>query len=399
MPTRELSSKTILRAIVVVLDSAGVGDLPDAAAYGSVGSNTIGHTAEAVGGLNLPNLQAMGLGNIVPINGVPPAKSPSACFGKAAEQSAGMDTTTGHWEMAGIILEHPFPVYPNGFPPEVIREFEAEIGRPVIGNCAASGTEIISRLGREHLKTGHPIIYTSADSVFQIACHADVYSVEELYQICLAARKLLTAPHNVARVIARPFSGKPGAFFRTQDRKDFSLPPPSKTMLDRIRAVGKQVIAVGKIEDIFAGHGITRAIHSGNNWEGISATLEAISAAGSGLIFANLVDFDMQFGHRNDPIGFANALKEFDQSIPAIQAAMRDDDLLIITADHGCDPTTPGTDHSREYAPLLAYRHGVATGSDLGVRSTLADIGATVLDALGVPMGETGTSFWPVVRG
>ena len=375
-----------------------MGELPDAADYGDVGSNTFGHTAEAVGGLDLPNLQSLGLGNIIPIQGVPPVDSPRGFYGKMAELSPGKDTTTGHWEIAGVVLDKPFPLYPDGFAPEIIDAFEAAVGRSVIGNCPASGLEMIRRFGPEHVRTGCPIVYTSADSVFQIACHEETVPVDELYHMCLAARRLLVGPHGVARVIARPFAGAPGAFYRTGNRKDFSLEPPYPTLLDRLIESGREVVAIGKIEDIFAGRGITRAIHSVTNAEGVAAALEAITQAGEGLIFANLVDFDTRYAHRNDPRGFAQALEEFDRSIPDILDAMSDDDTLIITADHGCDPTTPGYDHTREYAPILVFRPCVTRGADLGARRTFADIAATILDAMNLPPLSPGASFWPNLR-
>ena len=394
-PTRhaELDSAPISRAILIVMDSVGIGELPDAADYGDAGSNTLAHIAEAVGGLDLPNLAAMGLP-------LPPSLSRGGaggevigCYGKMAELSHGKDTDTGHWEMMGIITEHPFSTYPHGFAAEIIREFETRIGTKTIGNKAASGTVIIQELGEEHLRTGYPIVYTSADSVFQIACHEEIVSVERLYEMCEIARELLAYPHNVQRVIARPFIGQPGAFTRTGRRKDFSLPPPNDTLLDLIARSGREVIGIGKIEDIFSGRGITNSNHTTNNPDSIEATIAAISSGQGTLIFTNLVDFDMLYGHRNDPIGYAQALRDFDAAIPRITAAMNDTDLLIITADHGCDPTTPSTDHSREYVPLLAYGKHLAHGVDLGTRSGFCDIAATLADLFGISGITCGTSF------
>ncbi|MCL5104434.1 MAG: phosphopentomutase [Armatimonadetes bacterium] len=383
----------INRAIVIVLDSVGIGELPDAADYGDAGSNTLAHTAEAVAGLRLPNLASLGLGNIASIKGVGPVDSPSACYGKMATRSKGKDTTVGHWELMGVITDPAFPIYPRGFPPEVIAEFESQIGRETLGNKVASGTEIIKELGEEHVRTGFPIVYTSADSVFQIAAHEDIIPVDQLYELCRIARRLLAAPHNVERVIARPFIGKPGAFIRTERRRDFSLEPTGDTLLDLLTRAGREVIAIGKIEDIFAFRGITRSIHTGNNHDGIDATIREITKGQGTLIFTNLVDFDMLYGHRNDPAGYANALIEFDSAIPRILSVLRDDDLLVITADHGCDPTTPSTDHSREYVPLLTYGHHTARGVNLGVCSSLSDLAVTIADLLGILHSFTGASF------
>lgn len=383
----------IRRTIVIVLDSVGIGELPDAAEYGDAGSNTLVNIARAVGGLKLPNMADMGLGNIAPIAGVGPVNSPLACYGKMAEASKGKDTTTGHWEMMGVITEIPFPTYPNGFPADVIDTFEREIGRRTLGNKVASGTEIIKELGKEHVRTGYPIVYTSADSVFQIACHEDVVPIDQLYDMCVKARKLLAAPHNVQRVIARPFLGKPGEFWRTERRRDFALEPPNDTLLDKIVAGGGEVIGIGKIEDIFAHRGITRANHTGNNVDAIEATILAISSGQGTLIFANLVDFDTLYGHRNDLHGYAQALQGFDSALPAILNALDDNDLLIITADHGCDPTTPSTDHSREYVPLLVYGKSCARGVDLGIRSSFSDIAVTLADFYGINHTFYGTSF------
>lgn len=381
----------INRVIVLVLDSVGVGALPDAAAYGDQGSNTLGNVARAVGGLSLPHLSALGLGNIIPVHGVLPAKNPRAAFGKMAIRSAGKDTTTGHWELAGLILSRPFPVYPDGFPASLIAEFEARIGRRILGNKAASGTEIIEELGARHMATGWPIVYTSADSVFQVAAHEEIIPVEELYRICQIARELLTGEHGVGRVIARPFVGQPGSFVRTPRRKDFSLPPVGKTVLQALKDQGLRVVGVGKIGNIFAETGLTESHPTRNNEHGVDKTLAVMDIGGRGLIFTNLIDFDMLYGHRNDVHGYAGALAAFDRRLPEILAAMASDDLLIITADHGCDPTMPGTDHSREYVPLLVYGERVAGGVDLGTRATLADVAATLAEVFGLtwPVGES----------
>jgi phosphopentomutase len=382
----------INRLTLIVLDSVGIGELPDAERYGDKGSNTLANTARAVGGLNLPNLGRLGLGNILAIEGVPPVKQPLAAYGRMAEASAGKDTTTGHWEIAGLLLERPFPVYPHGFPPEIIEPFEKRIGRPVLGNRAASGTAIIEELGEEHIKTGYPIVYTSADSVFQIAAHEEVIPVNELYGMCRVARELLTGPHAVGRVIARPFVGKPGAFKRTDRRRDFSLPPPAPTVLDLLTQNGFSVLAVGKIEDIFAGRGITEAIHTKDNMDGVDRTIACMRRLERGLIFTNLVDFDMLYGHRNNPRGYAAALEAFDRRLPEILSAVRPDEVLIITADHGCDPTTSSTDHSREYVPLLVYGPLVEPGVNLGTRSTFSDVAASVAEFFGLSYPR-GTSF------
>lgn len=381
------------RAILIVLDGVGVGELPDAAKYNDEGSNTLANTAKAVGGLKLPNLQKIGLGNIIPVEGVFPVEGPDAAYGKAAEKSAGKDTTTGHWEIAGVISEKPFPTYPNGFPPDIIDEFEKKTGRKILGNKVASGTKIIEELGEEHIKTGYPIIYTSADSVFQIAAHEEVIPVEKLYDMCQIAREILQGEHAVARVIARPFIGKPGNFERTYNRKDFSLKPPYPTLLDIVKASGKEVVAVGKIWDIFAGQGITKAYHIKGNIDGIDKTIAAMNEFDSGLLFTNLVDFDMLYGHRNNPEGFKKALEDFDKRLPEILANLRENDVLIITADHGCDPTTESTDHSREYVPLMVTGEKIRKGTNLGVLSTFSDIGQTVCDMLGCGKLRNGTSF------
>ncbi|MCF6097744.1 phosphopentomutase [Thermovorax subterraneus] len=383
----------VKRVILIVLDSVGAGELPDAALYGDEGSNTLANTARAVGGLKLPNLQKMGLGNIIEIEGVPPAEKPEASYGKAAERSAGKDTTTGHWEIAGIILEKPFPVYPNGFPPEVVEEFERRIGTKTLGNRPASGTQIINELGEEHLKTGYPIVYTSADSVFQIAAHEEVIPLEKLYEMCMIAREILHGDHAVSRVIARPFVGTPGNFVRTYNRRDFSLKPPHETLLDKVKKAGMDVFAVGKIWDIFAGQGITKEYHTEGNMDGVDKVLQAMDEMERGLIMANLVDYDMLYGHRNDPQGYAMALQDFDGRLPEIMEKLKKDDVLILTADHGCDPTTPSTDHSREYVPVLVAGDRIKKGISLGILSTFSDIGQTVADLLGCERLPNGKSF------
>ncbi len=385
------------RVVIVVLDSAGVGELPDAGRYGDEGSSTLPHTARAVGGLHVPNLEALGLGRIVPMEGVTPLPAPAGAFGKLTERSAGKDSTTGHWEMMGVILERPFPTYPHGFPADLIVEFERAIGTRTLGNEVASGTEIIARLGPEHQRTGDPIVYTSADSVFQIAAHEAVIPVARLYEICLVARRLLAGPHAVSRVIARPFVGSPGAYTRTDRRRDFSLPPPADTVLDLAVAHGVEVVGVGKIPDIFAGRGITRGVHTHDDLDGVTQTANAMEDVSRGVIFTNLVDLDSKYGHRNDPAGYARDLQAIDGALPQILERLRPDDLLCITADHGNDPTTASTDHSREYAPVLVAGPRVQAGTDLGVRSTFADIGATVAEALDIPWEGPGTSMRPVM--
>ena len=386
----------INRVTLVVLDSVGVGALPDAAEYGDQDpvSNTLANTARAVGGLAMPNLGRLGLGNIVSIEGVPPEAHPGGAYGRMAEGSKGKDTTTGHWEIAGLCSSTPFPTYPQGFPPEVMAEFERRVGRQSLGNYAASGTVIVQDLGDEHVRTGRPIVYTSADSVFQIAAHEEVIPPKELYRICEIARDVLRGEHNVGRVIARPFVGPvDGSYVRTERRRDFSAQPPHPTILDRLVEAGQQVMAVGKIEDIFAHRGITDAIHSTNNMAGVDATLTFMRGSNSGLIFTNLVDFDMLYGHRNNPRGYADALEAVDVRVPELLAAMRPDDVLFFTADHGNDPTTSSTEHSREYVPLLAVGAKVRAGVHLGTRETFADLGATVADVLGLDAIPVGTSF------
>lgn len=379
------------RAVMIVLDSVGAGEAPDAAAYGDVGSNTLGHIAAACG-LRLPNMARLGLGNILPLAGIAPVAEPAGAFGRMREVSCGKDTTAGHWEIAGTPLLRPLPVYPQGFPDALIDEFCRLIGRRVLGNEVASGTEIIQRLGEEHMLTGRPIVYTSADSVFQIAAHEDIIPPEQLYDMCRAARGLLVGEHGVGRVIARPFEGEPGDFRRTERRRDFSLLPPPGNIFDMLSAADVPTVAIGKINDIFAGRGIAAAYPTHNNAEGEAALLRALDEHRAGFIWANLVDFDMLFGHRNDAGGYAAALEAFDSFLPHLLDKLGGEDLLIITADHGNDPTTPSTDHSREYVPLLVY--GLqAAGVQLGERETFADAGATVADWLGVQPPAHGCSF------
>ncbi len=378
--------------LLLVCDSWGVGDAPDAADYGDEGSDTIGNCSRAVGGLRVPNLEGLGLGFLTDAEGVTPRADLGTAHGRATERSAGKDTTTGHWEMTGIVLDRPFPVYPRGFPPEIILPFEERIGRAVLGNGAASGTEIIAELGEEHLRTGRPIVYTSGDSVFQIACHKDAVGLQTLYEWCRVARRLLTGPHAVGRVIARPFQGSPGAFVRSPERRDFSLPPPGPTLLDRLTGSGVAVYGVGKIHDIFCGQGITESRYSVSNDHGLDIALGFLRRPGPALVFANLVDFDSEYGHRNDPEGYARAVEALDVRVPQLVGALHGG-VLFVTGDHGCDPTTPSTDHSRERTPLLVG--GVPAGPhEIGTRSCFADLGATIGDLLGVKdEGLVGESF------
>jgi phosphopentomutase len=382
------------RVIWIVLDSVGIGAMPDAAEYGDAGSDTLGNIARRRP-LALPYLRQLGLGNIKPLSGLPPVDNPLGAYGKCRLASPGKDTTTGHWEMAGILLEKPFPVYPHGFPAEIMRAFEERIGRKTLGNKAASGTEIIEELGAEHLRTGSPIVYTSADSVFQIAAHESLIPVPELYRMCEIARELLRGPNEVGRVIARPFEGEPGRFVRTPNRKDYAIPPPPGMLLDQLAAADVPVYGIGKIGDVFLYRGIAHSEKTKNNADGMRKTAEAMQAQRDGLIFVNLVDFDQQFGHRNDVDGYAAALEAVDRWLPSLQR--QDTDVIILTADHGCDPTTPSTDHSREYTPLLVYGKHVRAGVNLGTRQTLADIGQTVAVNFGTSI-TTGTSFLSEIR-
>jgi phosphopentomutase len=370
----------ITRVILIVLDGVGVGALPDAARYGDEGSDTLAHVAHAVGGLHVPVLERLGLGHIGAFAGVRRVDQPDGCFGMMRELSAGKDTTVGHWELAGVVRRTPFPTYPAGFPPEILEPFEQAIGCPVLGNRPASGTEIIQELGEEHLRTKRPIVYTSADSVFQIAAHEQVIPVEDLYRMCRRARKLLSPPHEVARVIARPFTGR-------------SVEPPDHTLLERLVASGQPVVGIGKIEDLFAGRGLTRSVRTGNNADSVRETVQAIRTLPRGLIFANLVDFDMLYGHRNDVAGYAKAIQAFDGRLPEILAMLRPGDLLCLTADHGNDPTRPGSDHTREHVPVLAYGPRLARGVNLGTRQSFADVGQTIAEALGLGRLLWGESF------
>lgn len=383
----------INRVIWIVLDSVGMGALPDAYKYGDENSNTLGNISKAIGGLNLPNIEKLGLGNIDGMIGIKKEESPLGCYGRLSEISNGKDTTTGHWEMVGINSKEPLPTYPKGFPREIIEEFEKATGRKVIGNKTASGTAIIEEMGEEHIRTGNLIVYTSADSVFQIAAHEEVIPLVELYRYCEIARNILKGEHAVGRVIARPFVGEVGNFTRTSNRRDFSLVPPYNTVLDNLKSHKFDVIAVGKIEDIFSGKGITEAVHTKDNMDGVDKTLEFMKKDNKGLIFTNLVDFDMKWGHRNDVEGYAKGLNAFDERLNEIMDSMQDKDVLFITADHGCDPTTPGTDHSREYVPFLAYGKALKGNINLGTRKSFADIGQTISEIFSLEPIKIGESF------
>jgi len=370
--------------------------MPDAASFGDPpGGDTLGNIAR-LRGLKLPNLAALGLGDIKPLTGIPAADAPAASFGRCTLASPGKDTTTGHWEMVGIHLDRPFPLFPNGFPPEIMNEFERRSGRRTLGNKAASGTEIIRELGEEHMRTGSPIVYTSADSVFQIAAHEEVIPLWELYKLCETAREILSGPNEVGRVIARPFTGTPGKFTRTPNRHDYAVPPPAGMLLDQLEDRKIPVHSVGKIFDVYLGRGIQESDKTKSNADGMAKTLEAMASADTGLIFVNLVDFDQQYGHRNDVEGYGAALEEFDAWLPQLQAALTDRDLVILTADHGCDPTIPGTDHSREYVPLLVFGPKARRGVDLGLRGSLSDIGQTVAENFGAHIAH-GKSFLPEI--
>ncbi|MFZ5754859.1 MAG: phosphopentomutase [Bacillota bacterium] len=383
------------KTMLIVMDSVGIGALPDAHLYGDEGSNTLVHIAEAVKGLKLPNLARLGLGKITDIPGVPGDVMALGGYGRMAELSKGKDTTTGHWELSGILTRDPMPTFPQGFPPEIITAFEKLIKRKVLGNKVASGTEIIKELGEEHMRTGFPIVYTSADSVFQIAAHEEVIPLPELYEMCKKARSLLTGPWAVGRVIARPFAGRPGDFTRTANRHDYSLLPPEPTVLDALKSKGEEVIAVGKIYDIFAGQGLTRSFPTKSNNEGMEKTLELWGQLKSGLIFTNLVEFDATYGHRNNPVGYAKALEEMDAQLKDVIEAVAEDGWLFITADHGNDPTTASTDHSREYVPLLVYGKGVKRDVNLGTRRTFADVAATLSELYHLDYTCVGESFLP----
>jgi phosphopentomutase len=388
----------INRVILVVMDSVGIGELPDASEYGDCGSNTVGNIVKQCNGINLPNLSELGFGKIDGIDYIAVPQEIRGSYARMTEVSKGKDTITGHWEMAGIQLEYPFPTYPEGFSRKIIDKFEKLTGRGTLANCVASGTEIIKQYGEEHMRTGKLIVYTSADSVFQIAAHEDIVPLDELYRICRIAREMLQGEDMVGRVIARPFVGSPGDFVRTSNRRDFAAEPTSDTILDKVKQKGLDVIAVGKIEDIFCKRGITEAIHTKNNMNGVDITLDYINKQNKGIIFTNLVDFDMLFGHRNNPEGYKQTLEEFDGRIPAIISAMREDDLLIITADHGCDPTTPSTDHSREYVPVLLYGQSIKTDVNLGTRKTFCDLASTIADIFEVENVFPGESFFGEIK-
>jgi len=388
------------RVILIILDGCGVGELPDAAKYGDSGSNTLGNLSRKIpGGLKLPNLQKMGLGNIISISGMEPESKPLGNYGKMAEMSLGKDSTDGHWEMAGLITEKPFPTYPQGFPPEVIEPFKKAIGRDILANKTASGTEIVKELGDQHVKTGFPIIYTSADSVFQIACHEEVVPLEQLYDWCRIARNILAGEHAVGRIVARPFIGTSGNYQRVGGhRQDFSLKPPKPTILDLFKKAGLEVVGVGKIHDLYAGQGLTQSIHSDDNQDGMAKILDAWPKLSQGLLMANLVEFDMTWGHRNDAPGFYKGLQDFDAWLPGLLNKMTEDEILIITADHGNDPTTSSTDHSREYVPLLVYGPGVKSGINLGIRKSFSDIAATLAEIFGIKGLEHGQSFLGLIN-
>ncbi len=381
------------RVFLIVMDSLGVGEMHDAADYGDEGSHTLGNIIKELDGLNIPNLVQLGIGNIKGIDIPYNEPSPIGNFGKASEVSKGKDTTTGHWEIAGIQLTDPFPVYPDGFPPEVMDAFHQAIDNNSLWNKPASGSEIINVLGDEHVKTGKVIVYTSADSVFQIAAHEDIVSLDDLYRYCEAARRILQGKHGVGRVIARPFVGSSGNYIRTKNRKDFSLPPVGPTILDVLTEKGIPTIGVGKISDIFAGRGLQNSLSAKTNEEGIEVILQLINSDTKGLVFVNLIDFDMLYGHRNDVKGYGASIEALDKRIPELLKALNDNDVLILTADHGCDPTTPSTDHSREYVPVLVYGKSLKKGVDLGILNSFSDIGATVLDLFGVESKLEGSSF------
>lgn len=390
--------KNFIRVFFLVLDACGVGELPDARDYGDQGSATLPHTAEAVGGLRLPNLEKLGLGKMADISGVESGIDACAAYGKMAEVSAGKDSTSGHWEHFGVILDNPFPVYPDGFPDKVIDEFTRRTGYEIIGNKPASGTEIIASLGEKHLETKKLIVYTSADSVFQIAAHESIVPPEELYRICRIAREILTGEHGVGRVIARPFEGRPGSFIRTKRRRDFSIAPPTSFVNEKLIETGVEVLAIGKIYDIMACRGINRTIKAAGNMDIMDKLISATGSFRAGLVMANLGDFDMLWGHRNDYRSFARGLEEFDDRLGQLLPELGDDDLLIITADHGCDPTTPSTDHSREYVPLLVYYRGMPTNINLGTRPTFADTGKTIAENFGLDYPFPGKSFLSQIR-
>ncbi len=386
------------RFVVLVLDSVGIGALPDADRYGDEGSNTLMNLASALGGMSLPNLEALGLGKIAPIQGLSDAVQAQAAFGKMAELAPGKDSVTGHWELMGYIAPQAQPTYPQGFPDRIISRLRLETGLDYLGNAPASGTEIIERLGSEHVRTGSPILYTSADSVLQIAAHEEIIPLPELYHICLIARRIMSGSDAVGRIIARPFIGQAGNFKRTVNRRDFSLEAPHDTLLDILKRNSIPTLGIGKIEDLFAARGLSDAVHTGSNRNGLEETLKAIQSEPAGLIFTNLVDFDMLWGHRNDMTGYYGGLLEVDQVLPQILEALRPDDVLAITADHGCDPTTPSTDHSREYVPLLVYGQKISGDINLGTRDTFADLAATIAEYFRVKGTGVGRSFWEEIQ-
>jgi len=381
------------RVAVIILDGVGVGALPDAADFGDEGSNSVGNTARTMGGLALPHMGQLGLGNLTDIVGVPPVSDTLGAYGRLGEKSSGKDSTIGHWELTGVISPTPLPTYPDGFPRELIEEYERLIGRKTLGNKAISGTVIIDELGEEHMRTGSPIVYTSADSVFQVAAHEEIIPLDELYRICEIAREMLTGEHAVGRVIARPFLGQPGSFARTQNRRDFSLVPPEPTLLDRLVAAGYEVVGVGKVDDLFAKRGLSVCHHTVDNMVASEEVIRLLQAGGKGMILANLIEFDMLFGHRNNVEGYARALEAFDSQLPSIMEVMRPGDVLCIVADHGNDPTTASTDHSREYVPLLVYGERVKAGVNLGTRESFADLGATIAELFDVGPLPSGVSF------
>jgi phosphopentomutase len=387
-----------VRAFLIVLDGVGVGELPDAGDYGDAGSHTLLHVAEAVGGLRLPVLESLGLGRLLDLPGVRALAAPRGAWGRMAERSKGKDSTSGHWELAGLRLDRPFPTYPHGFPEALLDRWGERTGRGWMGNVVGSGTDVVQRFGEEHQRTGRPVVYTSADSVFQVAAHEETVRLEELYDACRVARAMLQGEHGVGRVIARPFVGTPGAYRRTARRRDFSLEPPAPTLLDRLLEAGHPVVTVGKVDDLFAGRGVSEAFHTTGNAEGEEILAGLARSPGKGLVFANLVDFDQLYGHRNDPAGFGRALEQFDTRLEEILAHLRSDETCWITADHGNDPVTPSTDHSREYVPLLVGGPRVRAGADVGTRETFADVAATLSEIFAIPPPPHGTSLLREVR-
>lgn len=389
-----MTNKPFERVHLIVLDSVGIGEAPDAEAFGDKGADTLGHIAEAVGGLRMPSMEKLGLGNITEVEGLKPAEQPAAYYGKLQEASVGKDTMTGHWEIMGLNIDTPFKVYPEGFPPELIQQLEEKTGRKVIGNKPASGTEILDELGQEHMETGAIIVYTSADPVLQIAAHEEIVPLEELYRICEIARELTLEPDFlVGRVIARPFLGEPGAFKRTSNRHDYALKPFERTVMNALKDAGKDVIAIGKINDIYNGEGVTEALRTKDNMDGMDKLAEVVDKPFNGMSFLNLVDFDALYGHRRDPKGYAEALEAFDRRLPEVLEKLGEDDLLIITADHGNDPTFPGTDHTREYVPILLFSPRFKGGKELPLGETFADIGATIAENFSAEMPKFGKSI------